>query len=401
MSVLCCRVPDFLVRLHRLHHSKKNHSDEDEGPLALLGVDDRVWAASPRAQTAGIQLQMTPRQVQMRCPDAILRYLEAEQAQVEQERFLHTIATWDLPVEPIEWGAAYLDLHQLATQPDDVRSLCREMGRSLRKQMGEVLQPSLGWDSGKFTARAAAVRTAPGRMRLVPKEDEVRFLHPLPTTLLPLPASDLQHLSWLGIDTLGQFARLPETAVWQRFGQAGKLARRWAQGRDDRPVIPGTDPSPLSIQVDFDPPAENLPRVLNTMLDGLRPTLVELGRNLQGIRHLTLHLIFCEDDTHTLDFRFVESIQSESRLRLLLEQKLESLIWPSALSAIEMMLVHTGELPIGQPMLFAEMEERSRDPLLDLAQGLRSRHGPIFFSGAVVEAGHLLPERRSRLIPLE
>jgi hypothetical protein len=61
-------------------------------------------------------------------------------------------------------------------------------------------------------------------MRLVDKTDEVFFLTPLPVTLPPLPSQLLQHLHWLGICTLGQYAGLPESTVWQRFGRAGKLA---------------------------------------------------------------------------------------------------------------------------------------------------------------------------------
>ncbi len=117
-----------------------------------------------------------------------------------------------------------------------MRPLAAELGRRLRGRLGVHLQPALGWDSGKFTAHAAAMQVAPGRIRLVDKAEEVRFLAPLPVTLLPLPPLHLQQLHWLGVRTVGQFAALPAAAVWQRFGAAGKLAHRWAQGKDDRPV---------------------------------------------------------------------------------------------------------------------------------------------------------------------
>jgi hypothetical protein len=35
---------------------------------------------------------------------------------------------------------------------------------------------------------------------------------------------------------LGQYAALPPSAVLQQFGKAGRLAQRFAQGKDDRPV---------------------------------------------------------------------------------------------------------------------------------------------------------------------
>ena len=52
------------------------------------------------------------------------------------------------------------------------------MGRLVRGALGPTLQPAIGWDSGKFTARVAALQVPAGRMRLVDQADEVRFLRP-------------------------------------------------------------------------------------------------------------------------------------------------------------------------------------------------------------------------------
>ncbi len=141
-------------------------------------------------------------------------------------------------MEPHGWGAAYVDLGDLVRGHADAVALCREMGRAVRRELGEALQPALGWDSGKFTAQAAARRTPPGRLRAVDAVRERGFLQPLPVTLLPLAGEAVQRLGFLGLRTLGQYAALPPAAVWQQFGRAGKLAHRCARGEDDRPVIP-------------------------------------------------------------------------------------------------------------------------------------------------------------------
>jgi hypothetical protein len=89
------------------------------------------------------------------------------ESQVEQCAFLAELRRWELPVEELGWGAAYVDLHALAPQPAEVRSLAAEAGQRVRAALGVGLQPALGWDTGKFTAQAAAASTQAGAMRLV------------------------------------------------------------------------------------------------------------------------------------------------------------------------------------------------------------------------------------------
>ncbi len=67
MSVLCCRVPDFLINL-----TLRRHPDWSDRPLALLSHDERICAVSNEARTDGVRLQMRPRQAEMRCPDLLL-----------------------------------------------------------------------------------------------------------------------------------------------------------------------------------------------------------------------------------------------------------------------------------------------------------------------------------------
>ena len=157
-------------------------------------------------------------------------------------------------VEPHGWGAAYVDLGGLVRGHADAVAFCREMGRAVRRELGEALQPALGWDSGKFTAQAAARRTPPGHLRAVDAVRERGFLQPLPVSLLPLAGDVLQRLRFLGLRTLGQYAALPRAAVWQQFGRAGTVAHRCARGEDDRPVIPRRQEAHLAAEVEFETP---------------------------------------------------------------------------------------------------------------------------------------------------
>ncbi len=393
MSVLCCHISDFLIRLHL-----RRFPQEMERPLGLLGSDERLCAVSPLAQQCGVIEGMTARQARMRCPDLALFALDGREAEAEQHAFVGSLSAGGLPVESLGWGAAYLDLRWLATEKGKVQPFCSDIGRALRQELGDSLLPALGWDSGKFTARAAAMQTAPGHMRLVDKRDEAGFLRPLPVTLLPLPPRSLQTLAWLGIRTLGQYAQLPESAVWQRFGQAGKLAHAWARGRDNRPVQNGVGPLPQPLSFSFAPPEGLLGPVLEAAAALLRPQLHTLTAQMAGIRRLRLQLDCLDGRKQTVDIATVEAVDQEARLVALLRHKLEALTWRAEVESITLYILETGELHLAQGRLFPEFEAVGAVEMQNLAS-LYGRYGAIFLQGEVVDAHHPVPERRSRLYP--
>lgn len=266
MSVICCQVPDLLLSLAMQHHA--NWLTQ---PVALIGPDECVWAVTSPAQASGVRHQMSVRQAQSHCPEVHLAPVALAEVQAAQDMLLQTLAHWELPVEESGWGLAYLDLHTVASTRVKVQPLAVELGRQVRQALGGALQPCIGWDNGKFTAYTASVMVKPGRVRLVSREDEMTFLAPLPIKLLPLPPDDQQRLHWLGITTLGQFAKLPPAAVLQQFGNSGRMAQRWAQGHDPRPVRPQVRQAFAPLTADIDPPTGLLDPVLTTLIELLRP----------------------------------------------------------------------------------------------------------------------------------
>jgi nucleotidyltransferase/DNA polymerase involved in DNA repair len=394
VSVLCCYVPDLLIEL-----ACRRAPQWRGRPLALLGPDERVWAVSLEAARAGVMVEMRPQQARIACPDLLLHPLALDTAEAEQGALLAAIAEWELPTEPQTWGMAYVDLHSIAGTAAAVQPLASDLGRRLRRGLGGELQPALGWDSGKFTARAAALQVAPGHMRLVDKRDEVRFLGPLPITLLPLPRASLQQLHWLGIRTLGQFADLPPAAVWQRFGAGGRQAQRWAQGSDDRPVRAAVAQPPAPVTVVLDPPSGTLQPVVEAVMASLRPLLIDRAAALEGVRRVRLAVSFVAGEPQSADLVFVEPASQPPRVQAALVQQLCRLRWPSAVDKVQWTLLECGELSAPQLALFPDPDRRLC-ALDDLARQLSSRYGACLFQPALSQAGHPVPERRSALLPL-
>jgi hypothetical protein len=341
---------------------------------------------------------MSVRQAQSFCPEVSLESVDFTGLQAVQDALLETLAAWQLPVEENGWGKAYLDLHTVATMRDAVQPLAIDLGREVRQKLGDGLQPALGWDSGKFTAYAAATIARPGHMRLVSREDEQRFLAPFSISLLPLSPDDQHRLKLLGIKTLGEFARLPAASVFQQFGDIGCMAQRWAQGHDPRPVRSLARQAFESLSVDIDPPTGLLEPVLTALLDLMGPQLKKLALELSGCWRLQLKLNFITGDRRDLLIAFVSPIVQPSSLRLSLVHHLQSLIWPGELSHVTITGLETGELPALQLALLPEINHEENDPGYYRTR-IQSVYGPVFVRPTVPEPTHPVGPLRSAWLP--
>jgi nucleotidyltransferase/DNA polymerase involved in DNA repair len=394
MSVLCGRIPNLALTLATRHQPQLAGT-----PVALIGRDAELCGVSSRARQAGVQLGMNQRQAQMRCPELTILEADLAACQHAQDAFLGELGQWELPVEAHGMGMAYVDLHSLTSARQEVQGLAAELGQRVRKVLGDDLQPALGWDHSKFCARAAAYHTAVGRMKLVAKEDEAKFLAPLPISYLPLPSLDLQRLQWLGITTLGQFAALPAGAVWQQFGKRGKVAQRWAQGRDNRPVRNMLHAGWSPLAVEFETPTELLPLVIDSVMAKLQPNLEAWAEELQGCTRLRFELHFANHERRVLDLNWLNPVTTPARLRLHVANQFAGLNWPGALDRVVVVQAATAELPALQLSLFDEPLAESVT-LDEVAAPLRHRYGPIFLQGSVSDDSHPADERRITLATL-
>ena len=208
MSIVYCNIPHFPVTLAR-----RDQPEFTDRPLVLLGPEGRVLDASAEATACGVGAGLTAHVAQVRCPEAHLLDADVVRCQEAREELLDVLERFGTSVEPHGWGAAYVDLGDVVRDRQDAIALCSESGRAVRAALGKTLQPALGWDSGKFTAQAAARSTRPGRLLAVDAAREQSFLNPLPVAMLPLTQETIQRLNLLGLRTLSQYAALPAAAV--------------------------------------------------------------------------------------------------------------------------------------------------------------------------------------------
>jgi DNA polymerase-4 len=195
-----------------------------------------VLAASYEAQAFGVRTAMGGAQARRLCPQAIVvqprmsAYSEASKALFEV--FERTTPL----VEGISIDEAFLDvggLRRISGSPEEIAARLR---REVCERVG--LPISVGVARTKFLAKVASGVAKPDGLLVVPSHGELAFLHPLPVERLwGVGRVTAEKLHDIGIITVGQVARLPESVLVSILGRAsGRHLHALAHNRDPRPV---------------------------------------------------------------------------------------------------------------------------------------------------------------------
>lgn len=198
-----------------------------------------VLAASYEAKAYGVCTAMGGRQARRLCPHAVVvsprmsAYSDASKAVFEV--FEDTTPL----VEGLSIDEAFLDvrgLQRLAGPPTDIAMRLR---KRVLEQVG--LPITVGIARTKFLAKVASGVAKPNGLLVVPPDDELGFLHPLPVERLwGVGRITAEKLHSRGITTVEQVARLDEQIlVWMLGRAAGRHLHALAHNRDPRPVKVG------------------------------------------------------------------------------------------------------------------------------------------------------------------
>lgn len=352
MSILYCAVPHFSVALAR-----RDDPRLEEAPLVLLDPEGRVFDMSAETAACGVASGMTARTAEVRCPEARLLEVDVAHCREEFEALLQLLERYSSQVEPHSWDAAYIDLGDLKLGHRDAITHCQQVGRAIRLELGQALQPALGWDNSKFTAQAAARRTQPGHLLAVDISRERTFLQPLPVTLLPLPVDALQRLCFLGLRTLGQYASLPLTAVGLQFGRAGQLAHRCARGEDDRPVISRHQAPHRLVDCELDAPLADRERLLAALRQVVYPALMELREGLKACGRMRLVVHFDNGSIQERTRTFLFPTADEALVMRALDQLLDGMRWRTYAVTLAVALEQLQDVVVEQLSLFPFMQQ--------------------------------------------
>jgi DNA polymerase IV len=198
-----------------------------------------VLAASYEAKAHGVNTAMSLRRARRLCPRAIV-VRPRMSAYVDASKALYRVFDDTTPlVEGMSIDEAFLDvrgLRRLAGTPAEIATRLR---REARERVG--LPITVGVARTKHLAKVASGVAKPDGLLVVPPENELAFLHPLPVERLwGVGPKTARRLHDLGIHTVGQVAWLGEAALVSLLGQAaGRHLHALAHNLDPRPVHVG------------------------------------------------------------------------------------------------------------------------------------------------------------------
>jgi DNA polymerase IV len=195
-----------------------------------------VLAASYEAKAYGVRTAMSVARARRLCPGAVVveprmsAYADASKAIY---RVFEDTASL---VEGLSIDEAFLDVRGVRRLSGTPTEVAVRLRREVRERVG--LPITIGIARTKFLAKVASGVAKPDGLLLVPPEDELTFLHPLPIERLwGVGSVTAAKLHDAGIATVGQVAELSESSLVSLLGRAsGRHLHALAHNRDPRRV---------------------------------------------------------------------------------------------------------------------------------------------------------------------
>lgn len=226
----CLVIPHLPIRL-----ALREHPTLAGLPVAIgtPGQRGTLTDCSPEARALGLRAGLLAREAQSLAPQAVVLPADPLAYAQAHAELLHALYRRCPTLQSGPPGCIYLDLRGLERHYAGPE----ELGAALLSCVDPTLEPRLGIAPGKFAAYLVGRRTRPGRVRCVEGEALDRLLGRCSIELLPLAPATLRRMEQLGLQRLGDLARLPLTAVLAQFGAEGQRAWQLARGEDPEPFV--------------------------------------------------------------------------------------------------------------------------------------------------------------------
>jgi DNA polymerase-4 len=181
-------------------------------PVIVGGGGTRgvVLSATYEARVHGVHSAMPMMRARRMCPQAVVvapdhdAYARASHGVMEVFRSVTPL------VEPISLDEAFLDVRGAARRLGTPQQIGEWIRATIEDEQG--ITCSVGVATTKFVAKLASARCKPDGLLVVPAEDVVAFLHPLPVgALWGVGGKTEEVLRGLGLHTVGDIAHTPVT----------------------------------------------------------------------------------------------------------------------------------------------------------------------------------------------
>jgi DNA polymerase-4 len=216
----------------------------------IVGGDGRrgvVASCSYEARFFGVRSAMPSVRAKRLCPQAIFVSGHYDLYEQYSKRMHRIFQTYTPDIEPISLDEAFLDVTGVQRLFGPAPKIAHMIRERIRDEVGLVASVGVATTKhvAKLASEAAKPKAAkngpvPGRGVFVVREHEaIDFLHSLPVRALwGVGPATADRLASLGVEKVGQLAKLPVKVIASSLGQsAARHLHDLAWNRDDRPVV--------------------------------------------------------------------------------------------------------------------------------------------------------------------
>ncbi len=209
-------------------------------PVIVGGPSNRgvVCAASYEARRFGVRSAMPTSQARRLCPEGVFLHPRFSRYGELSDQVFGIYRRYTPLCEPLSLDEAFLDVTASRALHGDGPSIAARIKREVRDETG--LTVSAGVAEVKLAAKIATDLGKPDGLVVVPPGGVAAFLAPLAVgKLWGVGGVTEATLRKIGVSTIGDLARLPESAVSAALGaDKAQGLRALARGEDEREVVP-------------------------------------------------------------------------------------------------------------------------------------------------------------------
>lgn len=272
-----------------------------------------VSTCSYEARKFGIKSAMPLSRARRLCPEAIFLPVDMERYQEASRQVFAIFGTYTPLVEPLSIDEAFLDLTGCTAVFGPVDGIARQIKARVKSEVG--LNISVGISYNKFLAKLATELGKPDGLRVITRAETTRVLNPLPVSCLwGIGEKSRLQLERLGINTVGELARMRPETLERRMGAHARVFWELAHGVDNRAVEVDYKRKSVGREITFPSDIDDGSRLENVLLDLAGQVSRRLRRRQTKARTINLKLRYSSFKTITRRTTLPEATGSEDAI---------------------------------------------------------------------------------------
>jgi DNA polymerase-4 len=290
------------------------------------------------------------------------------------QRIMRILGSHTPLLEQVSVDEAYLDLTNWLPEGVTPETMARQLKAEILQETG--LTCSVGVATGKGISKIASDLQKPDGLVIVPSGEEAVFLAPLAIgKLRGVGEATGKKLRELGIQTIGDLAKLPVEFLESKFGVHGRGLLALARGMDESPVVPEREAKSIGRETTYLTDVAQRDIQERTLLELSEDVGESLRRHGLLARGVTLKLRF--GDFHTIT-RAMTLPEPADTTEAIYHAALTLLRQTNPTRAVRLIGVTSGSLQPAadrQLSLFADQPTEKDRKVADAMDAIRDRFG--------------------------